>query len=56
MPSHTGATVFIITSRSRESSISAKRMPRPRSKPSMITYIISPKAMITPQMIDRSMP
>ncbi|MNC84283.1 hypothetical protein D3C75_1387500 [compost metagenome] len=56
MPSQTGATVFIITSRSRASEISGKRIPSPRSKPSIITYIIRPKAMMTPQMIDRSIP
>src|SRR5438552_3541706 len=33
-----------------------KRRPIPRSKPSMTTYIIRPNAMMTAQMIGRSMP
>ncbi|MNY07083.1 hypothetical protein D3C86_1398680 [compost metagenome] len=56
MPSQTGATVFIITSRSVLPGMNGKRMPMPRSKPSMTTYIMMPKMMITAQISGRSIP
>ncbi|MQM38496.1 hypothetical protein KBTX_02507 [wastewater metagenome] len=51
MPSHTGATEFIIASRERSSGAKGKSTPTPRSKPSMSTYITTPKAMMTAQII-----
>src|SRR5258705_10890836 len=56
LPSQTGATVFTRVSRSPRSRMNGKRMPIPRSKPSITTYIISPRPMITAQMTGRSMP
>src|SRR3982074_2994723 len=51
-----GATVFTMVSRSPRLRMNGKRMPIPRSKPSITTYIINPKPMITAQMTGRSMP
>src|SRR5690606_3115539 len=56
LPSHTGATVFIITSRSDSSVKNGKRMTSPRSKPSITTYIRIPNRMITAQIRVRSTP
>src|SRR5882757_502270 len=56
LPSQTGATVLTMVSRSPLSRTKGNRMPMPRSKPSMTTYIIKAKAMMTAQMIGRSMP
>src|SRR5690606_25044489 len=56
LPSHTGATEFIITSRASSSGAKGNRMPTPRSKPSISTYIMMLKAMITAQIMLRSMP
>jgi len=46
LPSQTGATVFIIRSRSLSSGKNGKTMPMPRSKPSSTTYMKRPSAMI----------
>src|SRR5258708_28712817 len=45
-----------MVSRSPRSRMNGKRMPIPRSNPSITTYIINPKPMITAQMTGRSMP
>src|SRR5688572_9227074 len=45
-----------MVSRSSRPRTKGKRMPMPRSKPSMTTYIIRPKPMMTAQMRGRSMP
>src|SRR6266404_7951317 len=45
-----------MVSRSLLSRMNGKRMPIPRSKPSITTYIINPKPMITAHMTGRSMP
>src|SRR6185437_4116110 len=50
LPSHTGATVFIIRSRSFSSGKNGKTMPMPRSKPSSTTYMKRPNAMIAAHM------
>src|SRR5690606_25096022 len=56
LPSHTGATVFIITSRSAVCWKKGNRMPIPRSKPSITTYIMTPNRMMTAQINGRSTP
>src|SRR5580704_7236320 len=55
LPSQTGATVFIITSRFCCSGKNGNRMPMPRSKPSSTTYINMPSAIIAAQVRVRSM-
>src|SRR5690606_11647733 len=50
------STVFIITSRSAVSWKKGNRMPIPRSKPSITTYIMTPNRMMTAQINGRSTP
>src|SRR5690606_38405840 len=54
LPSQMGATVFIITSRSPSLGKNGNKMPIPRSKPSITTYISTPKAIMPAQINDKS--
>jgi hypothetical protein len=54
LPSQNGATEFIIRSRSVSLGAKMNRMPTPRSKPSMTTYIITLNATARPSNVGRS--
>src|SRR5690606_19020852 len=56
LPSQTGATVFIMTSRSAASGKNGNSRPIPRSKPSITTYIITPNRMMMAHSSGRSIP
>ncbi len=51
LPSHTGAMEFIAVSRSRPTPNTGNRMPMPRSKPSMTTYMNTANARMAAQML-----
>src|SRR5665213_3798060 len=54
LPSHTGATVFIIRLRSSSLPAVTDSTPTPRSKPSSSTYMKTPTPMISVQIGTRS--
>src|SRR5665213_2566610 len=54
LPSHTGATVFIIRLRSSSLAAVTDSTPTPRSKPSSSTYMNTPTPMISVQIGTRS--
>src|SRR3979409_765032 len=55
-PLSVAANLFTRVARSPRSRMNGKRMPIPRSKPSITTYIINPKPMITAQMTGSQRP
>src|SRR5690606_35084528 len=54
LPSQIGATEFIIVSRSSSVGTDWNRMPMPRSKPSISTYMKTAKAITAPEISGRS--
>src|SRR6056297_2864983 len=54
LPSHTGATEFIMVSRPSSLGAKGKRIPTPRSNPSISTYMMMPKPIMNAQIRGRS--